>query len=165
MSVQPGDTKQAELALPDLGWPSPIFEAERAEMTLPALESLATSPTYADVTGVLRARATLSAELFELARRISFQHHRRAAAAVACTLLLLLGAILSILLRNQMPLVVFFWSFLLAITTIILINAGENVARGEAAGFGFVLGQAVTWSGIGVLSAVCGWAYRRVVRH
>lgn len=165
VGVQPGNTRQAELALPDLRWPSQIFEAERAEMSLEALLQLSTSPTYADSQAVLRARSDLSGELSDLHRQISFQNHRRAAAAVACTLLLLLGSLLSILLREQMPLVVFFWSFLLAITTIILINAGENVAVGERATAGILLGQAVTWSGIGVLTGVCLWAYRRVVRH
>ncbi|BAM03737.1 LptF/LptG family permease [Phycisphaera mikurensis] len=165
VTVQPGDTRQAELALPDLVWPEPIFETERQELSFEGLLELSTSPTYADSEGVLAARRKLSGELFRLDRRISFQSHRRAASAAACTLLLLLGALLSIQLRHQMPLVVFFWSFLLAITTIILINAGENVATGEAGGWGGVLGLAVTWTGVAVLVGVCLWSYRRVRRH
>ena len=165
VGVEPGGTRQAELALPDLRWPGEIFATERADLSLEGLVELSTSPTYAGSKGVLRARAALSGKLAELDRKISFQHHRRAASAAACTLLLLLGTLLSILLRHQMPLVVFFWSFLLAITTIILINAGENVATGEAGGFGVLLGKAVTWSGIVALACVCGWAYARVVRH
>lgn len=165
VAVEPGGTRQAELALPDLRWPGEIFAAERAKLSMAGLVELSTSPTYETSGPVLRARSQLSGELAELDRKISFQRHQRAASAAACTLLLLLGALLSVLLREQMPLVVFFWSFLLAITTIILINAGENVATGEAGGFGVLLGKAVTWSGILALACVCGWAYARVVRH
>ncbi|MEM9881815.1 MAG: LptF/LptG family permease [Planctomycetota bacterium] len=98
-----------------------------------------------------------------LKRNIVGQRHERAASAVSCALLLLLGAVLSIRLRDRPPLVVYFWSFLLAIVTLIIISSGVNVAGVSPASL--AAGMAVVWSGNLLLLVLLLLAYRGLTRH
>ncbi len=163
VDVLPGNTQQPTIRLGDLTWPAPIFEAETAAPGFDELSTLATSPDYAGSPQVETTRERLRHEFVRLHQRINSQRHERAASATSCTLLLLLGAILSVHLRHQLPLVVFFWAFVLAILTIILVSTGENLA--SDARFPSYFGLGVIWSGNVVLACVLGWVYCRVARH
>ncbi|MEM1026469.1 MAG: LptF/LptG family permease [Planctomycetota bacterium] len=161
--VEPGNTRQAVIERRDLTWPEPIFAAETDVPGYEELRTLAMSPVYASSVPVQDARNALSAEFIELDRRIRAQRHLRAASATGCTLLLLLGAVLSIHLRSQLPLVVFFLVFVMAILSIILVNTGENITATATSPLG--VGMAVLWSGNVALAIVLGWMYCRVARH
>ncbi|MEM8782029.1 MAG: LptF/LptG family permease [Planctomycetota bacterium] len=161
--VQPGETRQAVIERRDLTWPEPIFAAETDVPGYEELRDLANSPVYASSIPVRRARNALSREFIELDRRIRAQRHLRAASATGCTLLLLLGAVLSIHLRSQLPLVVFFLTFVMAILSILLVNTGENMTSDVDQPL--ALGMGVLWSGNVALAVALGWMYCRVARH
>ncbi|MEM7577938.1 MAG: LptF/LptG family permease [Planctomycetota bacterium] len=163
VQVQPGDTRQAVIERRDLVWPEPIFAAESDVPGYDELSALAMSPVYASSVQVQDARNALSIEFIELDRRIRAQRHLRAASATGCTLLLLLGAVLSIQLRSQLPLVVFFLVFVMAILSIILVNTGENLTADTQSPL--AVGMGVLWSGNVALAVVLGWMYCRVARH
>lgn len=123
----------------------------------------------ADRWGVSDAPAVQSTldRLNEERRRLAYSIraivHERAASAVSCLLLTLIGAVLSIALRGQTTLAVFFWSLMLALMTIILINTGQNLTRSGAYPAAATLG--VLWLGNALLVAVAVLLYRRVARH
>lgn len=119
--------------------------------------------TYAASKAVGGAATRLDDLLASLSRSIVAQRHERAASAVSCSLLLLLGAVLSIRFKGQSPLVVYFWSFLLAIVTLIIIGSGVNVASGTDASLG--AGMAVVWSGNALLLIVLLLSYRKLSRN
>ncbi len=161
--VDPGDTRQALLRFRDLTWPEPIFSAESATPGYEELRDLATSADYARSEPVQLARDKLREEFVLLDRRIRAQRHYRAASATSCALLLALGAVLSIHLCRQLPLVVFFWTFVLAIVTIILVSTGENLT--SDARFPAFAGMGLMWAGNVVLALVLGTVYCKVARH
>ncbi len=161
--VEPGDTRQAVIERRDLSWPEPIFAAESSVPSYGELSALARSQDYADSEPVQAAREAVSDQFLRLDRRIRAQRHLRAASATGCTLLLLLGAVLSIKLRSQLPLVVFFLTFVLAILSIILVNTGENFTSDKDSPL--AVGMGVLWSGNVGLAVVLGWMYCRVARN
>ncbi|MEX0744917.1 MAG: LptF/LptG family permease [Phycisphaeraceae bacterium] len=156
-------TERSALTLPRLLWPDRATAEEPSAMSLEALIKLAGEPNYRGVREVGRAVSRLNSEINELAFEIVALQHDRAASAVACMLLTLLGAVLSIHLRGQMTLVVYFWSFMLAIVTILLIYAGENIATKER--FPLYAGLGVLWSGNVLLAMLIGWVYCRLARN
>lgn len=118
---------------------------------------------YAASPPVGSAVNSLEHELFSLRRNIVGQRHERAAAAVSCSLMLLLGAVLSIRMKGQSPLIVYFWSFLLAIVTLIIINSGVNLAGDSRASV--TVGMTVVWSGNVLLLVVLVLGYRVLSRN
>ncbi|MEM9789828.1 MAG: LptF/LptG family permease [Planctomycetota bacterium] len=98
-----------------------------------------------------------------LGRRILGHVNERAASSVACLLLMLMGALLAILNRGQLPLVVYFWSFLAAIAVVVVINIGQRQTGTE--GGWLIGGLAVLWSGNAALVAAVALLYERVARH
>ena len=99
----------------------------------------------------LRNRAERLARLIgSLSRKIDTQLNERAASATCCLLVLMLGAVLSLRLGDRMPLVIFFWSFLLSIVAIVLTYSGSNLAEDAAT---VSLGIAVIWSGCALVAA------------
>ena len=158
------DVRQAEIPIKGLIWPDPIF-AEGPIRALPfeAIRELVRTPPFANQRDVQRARNRLVDELTRLARTIRAHTHERAASAVSCTLLILLGAVLAIALRGRPPLVTFFWAFLLAMLTIILISTGRTL--GSSLKFPLAAGLGIMWAGNAVLLAVLGVVYCRVARH
>ena len=145
-------------------WPEPLTEPGFREMgTLTMLDEVAGRPRYDNAEAVRSASGTLVDALLQLEREIKAQLHQRAASAISCLLLILAGAALSMQLRHQMPLVVYFWVFLPAIATLIMINTGENMASG--ARFPPYVGLSVVWFGNVILAVVAGWAYCRLARN
>ncbi len=156
-------TQQPTLPIKALRWPTLIFEREQREMSYDALEELSTQPVYADSPTVGPRRQQLATEYVVLHYRIRGALHQRAASAVSCCLLLLLGAVLSIRMRSSLPLVVYFATFVLAILTVIITNAGGNMAT--SANFPLAGALGVLWSANAALLVVLGVAYCQVARH
>ena len=150
------------VAFRQLSWPRFLpedLDQRRAQELLAEGEK----PVYAESRAVRSERSQLRYALQDLRQSIIAQRHERAASAVSFALLLLLGAVLSIRLRGQATLVVYFWSFMLAIVTLIIINSGVNVAAGTDASV--AAGMAVVWAGNGLLLAVLWASYRKMARH
>lgn len=145
-----------------LSWPE-FLPADLQDRRARELLAEAGDDAYAASSSVGSAVNALESELQSLRRNIMGQRHERAAAAVSCSLLLLLGAVLSIRLKGQSPLVVYFWSFLLAIVTLIIINSGVNLAGDTKASM--ALGMGVVWSGNVLLLFVLLLGYRRLSRN
>jgi len=154
---------EPSLALRGLAWPSRILSDDLANQTAAQLFARAAEPTFAGASAVAARTRDLHKEVGKLKRSILAERNQRAASAVSCALLILLGAVLSIHLRGQAPLTVYFWSFLLAIITLIVISTGVNVAGGTDSPLG--VGLAVMWSGNALLLSVIAVLYVKVVRH
>jgi lipopolysaccharide export LptBFGC system permease protein LptF len=122
----------------------------------------AAAPAYAASDAVASAGNRLRGVVAELRSEIVAQRHERAASAVSCSLLLLLGAVLSIRLKGQAALLVYFWSFILAIVTLIIINSGVNIVGGTPASL--TVGMTVLWSGNLLLLLVLVFSYWRMSR-
>ena len=150
------------VAFRQLSWPR-FMPEDLDQRTAQDLLAEGEKPVYAGSRGVREERRQLRYALQDLRQSIIAQRHERAASAVSFALLLLLGAVLSIRLRGQATLVVYFWSFMLAIVTLIIINSGVNVAAGTDASV--AAGMAVVWAGNGLLLAVLWFSYRKMARH
>ncbi len=147
--------------LPRLAWSTPLFDAALDQMPARALMAwVEKAPQPQDV---VSAWEKLDYQIIHLARRVIAQLHERAASSVACMLLLLLGALLAMTLRGQMPLMVYFWAFCLAILSTIIMNTGQRSAGGM--GEPLILGLSVLWSGNVILAIVCGVLYVRLARN
>jgi len=91
---------------------------------------------------------------------------------VATPRLLLLGTLLSVRLRDRLPLVVFFWAFVLAILTLIMIYTGSSMAERvsvqdiiEGTGGDRLIGMGILWGGNLILLFVIARLYLRVARN
>jgi len=151
------------LTLPSLVWtdsqsPTGVEDTSIGELWQQAQAFGTPTPS-----GVAKATQTLHRELERLGRRIVALLHERAAAAVACLLLVLLGAIISILLKGQLPLVAYFWTFLLAILSVIIVNAGQNMAGRHD--LHPSLGLSLLWSGNALLTAILVMLYGKLARN
>ena len=154
-------TEQAHLTLPRGWWPKPIY-APLAKEESEALLKQARS-NYADDQVVSKQADLLEAGRLKLGRRIVAKVHERAATAVSCVLVLTLGALISLYLRGKMTLVVYFWSFLLAILAVIIVHGGENVMGDLSQSM--MTGKILLWSGNAILLAAIAYTYRRVSRN
>lgn len=142
-------------------WPEVGFKRLQ-EYDYHQLQATALEEEFVGSDQVGHASARLDYEIEAMKRAVVSERNVRAASAVSCSLLLLLGAALSIRMKGQMPLVVYFWSFLLAIVTLIIINSGANVAGGTQS---ITLGMVVLWSGNALLLTVISIEYLRLSRN
>jgi lipopolysaccharide export system permease protein len=164
VDMRSGATAQRAIyTSPRLSWPWPLFAQPIAEISLSELIAESKRPVYADSYSITEAAARLVREQTRLLYRIIGHLNERAASAIACLLLLLLGSTLSMLLKKQLPLVVFFWSFLLAIVALIIINSGQNMAGNTEIPRPLSLG--LLWSGDVLLLAVLAALYHRLARN
>lgn len=154
--------------MPQMVWPTYVLGVPRGEVGMDEAQSVAGQPRYQrEIRGyktnpVVGHYRRLAGAIDELFNRVTAQLHSRAASAIACTLLLLLGAVLSMKMKHQMALVVYFWSFLLAVVTIIIIHTGTNMVHGGSSLGGSL---ALMWSGNVILAAVVGWSYCQLARN
>jgi lipopolysaccharide export LptBFGC system permease protein LptF len=146
-----------------LSWPTSILQQGDGQVRPNEFISMAELPMYADSDRVGQMVDRVQSEIADLGRRITGLRHERAASAVSCALLLVLGALLSLRLRGQMPLVVYFWSFLLAIITIIIVGSGQNVIG--SLDMPVAIGVVLLWSGNGMLLTVILLLYLRIAKH
>jgi len=149
-----------------------VMRLPRLTLAQPLLDRPANDTTYQQALAMARADGSppvLSAarEMIErvqlLGRRVLGHVNDRAASSVACLLLMLMGSLLAILNRGQLPLVVYFWSFLAAIFVVVLINVGQRTTGTE--GSWLAGGLALLWSGNAALVAIVAFLYERVARH
>ncbi len=155
-------TEKPTDSLPPMNWPTPIIDKQAEQLPVDQLNELARKH-YTRSANVTQAGLGLQRNIQKLGRKIVSQLHERAASAITCLMLLVFGAVLAIHLRGQLPLVVFFWSFLLAIVSIIIIHTGQSLAatgRMPVAG-----GLAVLWSGNAAMLLVTFMVYRRLARN
>lgn len=153
-------TEHARRTLPRLHWPAAMLPENPS---LSFLVSLADQQPYADNAGIQSAVDRVAMQVRRLAHRITGQLHDRAASALACLLLMVLGAVLSMHFKHHPPLLVYFWSFLLAIMTLLLIYAGERTARSHE--MPIFIGLSILWSGNLLLAIVIGTFYCRLARN
>ena len=162
LSSDEPSTEKLDDTLPPMTWPTPIIDPDAAQMPLPALEQIA-EHHYHRSRNVSNAKAGLDRNVHKLGRKILSQLHERAASAITCMMLLIFGALLAIHLKGQMPLTVFFWSFLLAIVSIIVISTGQNLAITERTSV--ATGMAVLWAGNGGMALAIFLVYRKLARN
>lgn len=164
---RPGFGEWTQHELPRLVWPHRLVPENHQEMSNEQLLQLSTATIQGagrrQPSALMRAVTQLGDELTDLAKEIFAQLHARAASAVSCLLLLVLGAVLSLDMKKQMPLVVYFWSFMLALVTIILIHTGANMAGGLR--FPLYIGLGVLWSGNVLLAVIIAAVYCRMARN
>jgi len=126
-------------------WPEVMLDSLQDRTTGELLTEARRMLQTVDHPGEIRADATaLAQERRELHAQIEGEIHERAASAISAGLVLLLGAVLSMKLRLRLPLVVYFWSFLLAIGAIIITMSGERIIEGVG---NLPVGLLFTWSG------------------
>lgn len=154
-------SKQRLVERNDLRWPAPVMEELRKHT---AMDLLAVSDEhYKNSIPVMKARKELSKEIDTLWRKLISQVHQRAASAASCLLVLMLGAVLSIKLRDRMPLVVYFWTFLLAFVAVVVINSGDKLADSNSSR-GLWMALTVIWMGNVILASALGLNYWKLSR-
>ncbi|MCH6550730.1 MAG: LptF/LptG family permease [Planctomycetes bacterium] len=129
---------------------------------LPSGQLLDRARTAAERRGPLRRYfLNLGDRLDALGRNIRGRLLKRYALSTTACLLLVLGAAMGMWLRESLPLVIYLWSFLPSILSIILISGGEQMIRdGQVTG-----GILVMWSGNAVLLGLFVLAGYRLSRH
>lgn len=147
---------------PGLGWPTPLIDEDIESQPLSALQSVA-GIHYGKSRNVDIAGKELEKSILKLGRKIISQLHERAASALTCLMLLVFGAVLAMQLKGHMPLVVFFWSFMLAIVSIIIINTGQNLASSTKVTVS--AGLTVLWAGNVGMALAIFIVYRRLARN
>jgi len=155
-------TEKLTHPLPPLAWQNPVIDPETENKPISDLLAAA-GPHLTLSKNVEIAKAGLDRNLLKLNRKIIAQLHERAASAITCLILLVFGAVLAIHLKGQMPLVVFIWSFLLAIVSILVITMGQELAIAKPSTV--VSGLAFLWSsniGLALLTLV---VYKKLARN
>ncbi len=153
-------TGKLEHVFDALVWPEPLLVNPTSigvDQWLKTTESQAAKEPDSALAG---ARAELLHEKQVLHQRLISQFHIRLAAALVCLLLPILGAAMSLWRRGSLPLVVFFWCFLVAIVSIILINIGGNMAKTTPERF--YMGVGLTWLPIVFQAGLLGWIFNRL---
>lgn len=156
-------TEKLADTLPPMLWPVDVIDKDIEDKPLEVL--LATVGRHLGKSGnVDSAQKGLDYNLQKLGRKIISQLHERAASAVTCLMLLVFGSVLAMHLKGQLPLVVFFWSFMLAIVSIIIIHTGQNLAASPDRA-SVPMGLAVLWSGNVGMALAIFVVYRRLARN
>lgn len=154
--------------------------AEQPELTLPkaslpgehlaamARQDLSSLLKLADQAGpragpVAEAAGDLRAYIRQVSAKIITFLHQRAASSVSSMFILVIGALLSLLLRTKIPLVVYFWGFVIAAATVMISQGGGTMATRP--GFDMTTGLVVIWAGDLVLLLAAGVIYMRLSRH
>lgn len=167
------ENEKAEHVFAPMGWDGDLMaESGLNTMSSAELGDLSEQQPYYGSVDVREAKARLAHEMMSLSLKISGQAHTRAASAVACLLLIVLGAVLAIRLKGRMPLVVFFWSFLLALLTLLMIYTGQNMATSLDEDFlttggpnwGQMVGLGILWAGNLLTLTIIGREYCRIAR-
>jgi len=155
-------TEKPTDTLPSMRWPTPVIDPDIQGKPIDELVALAERHITRSK-NVDSALAGLDRNIRKLGRKIIAQLHERAASAITCLILLVFGAVLAIHLKGQMPLVVFFWSFLLAVMSIIIIHTGQNLAvTGQAS---VADGLTVLWAGNAGMALATLIVYRKLARN
>ena len=159
------DTERREVwrTMQQMRWPDPDGIAKPLR-NRPLLELLPTvMARYEQVPEIKHVVARARKQVDRLMRLTIAQIHERASLAVGCLLTVVLGAVLSIKLRGSAPLVVYFWTFLLAASAVIVTRSGDQLIGGTGLPFG--IGVAVTWTGNLLIVAAILASYWRLEKN
>jgi len=159
---------KAEYAFPAMRYPEQVLGVDPATLTAEQLSDWSHRETIRDASGVQQARHQLRFRIIQLKYMIDAELYTRLATALATPLLLLLGTLLAVYLHDRLPLVVFFWAFILAIITLVMIHTGSSMAERVAVddlGGDRLIGVAVLWGGNLILLFVIARLYLRVARN
>ncbi len=156
-------TQHNEYAVTRTRWPAQTLQPLTGFASTELIDMVYDHPELAAVENVMVACNRLQRGIVKLHREIEAQLHKRAAAATSCLFALLVGTLLSIRLKDRMPLVVYFWTFLLSVLVAIITYSGEKVATNSKLSAN--IGLFVTWSGAMLLFAVVAGLYAKVSRN
>jgi lipopolysaccharide export LptBFGC system permease protein LptF len=152
---------------PDVSGPVPLPDLvlSNALTTVPAVPSLTllNQAGVSDVKSMRGLAADAKVEVKELFQAIASELHSRASFSLSCLTLVLLGAALGLLMRGYNPLAVFVVGFVPALTMVLLITAGREMAEGSSkmAHTGIVL----IWAGNVALLAMVAAVYAKLLRQ
>lgn len=165
-------TNKASYVFPAMRMLDQRITIDPTELSAEQLNEWSRSQTAADTQPIKDARAMLRFRIVELRYLIDAEVYMRFATAIATPLLLVLGALLAVRLRDRLPLVVFFWSFVLAILTLVMINTGGSMAEqvnlkqvADGTGTDRTIGLGILWGGNLILLLVIGSLYLRLSRN
>lgn len=163
---------KAEYAFPAMRLPDQVLGEDPAGLTTQELNAWTRRESMLASNSVQQARLNLSFSIYQLKYVIEAELHTRLATALATPLLLLLGTLLAVYLRDRLPLVVFFWAFVLAIVTLIMIYTGSSMAERvsvqdiiEGTSGDRLIGLGILWGGNLILLFVIARLYLRVARN
>lgn len=158
-----------EYAFPAVRSPSAVLGVDLMQITTEELSDWTKRGSMKDSAGVQQASAYLHFRIYELKYMIEAELYTRLATSLATPLLLLLGTLLAVRLHDRLPLVVFFWAFLMAIVTLVMIYTGSSMAERisieDIHGGDRLIGVAVLWSGNLILLLLIARLYLRVARN
>lgn len=164
---RPEVTEHATLSLPMLRWAGDSLMRDVPRRGLGwALEPLIEQAEARVANGDSRIESSLNKlreELEALRHEIAVLHNERIASSVAVFLLSIVGVLLSMRLRHGMVLVIYMWSFALAVVNVILINTGPTFAR--MIEYPIVMKAGLMWSGNIAIAVLCIMLYRKIARH
>lgn len=163
---------KAEYAFPAMRYDAQVLGQDPAALSADDLNAWTRRDAMRDAPAVQAARLNLSFSIFQLKYMIEAELHTRLATALATPLLLLLGTLLSVRLRDRLPLVVFFWAFILAIVTLVMIHTGSSMAERVAINDIIngqsgdrLIGMGILWGGNLMLLFIIARLYLRVARN
>ena len=165
-------TNKEEYAFPAMRYPNQVLGQDPSKMTPEQLSEWTQQDAMRSAEGVQQARRNMLFRLYELKYMIDAELYTRFATAIATPLLLLLGTLLAVRLHDRLPLVVFFWAFMLAIVSLVMIHTGSSMAERvkiedviSGSGGDRLIGVAVLWAGNLILLLLIGRLYLRVARN
>jgi lipopolysaccharide export system permease protein len=130
-------------------WPKPLTEPLLAQDWQALVSTASTSYPTNNVSASVRS---LKYQVNKLGHKIIAQLNHRAAHALIGPLLLLLGTLLSMKKRGKMPLVVFFWSFLISVIATVTMLSGK--AMTDDPNMWIPAGVMISWSGNLLIAAL-----------
>lgn len=130
---------------------------------LQLLDFARSDATLASVPEVKKAANRLDYNIQKTSREIEYHLHMRAALATCCLFTLMLGAVMSMKMRHSLPLVVYFWTFLLTIVALIITHSGKNLMTDRA--YDLRAGLVVVWLGASLLGAVVMGIYWKLIKN
>lgn len=165
-------TRKSEYAFPAMRYSQEVLGIDPSGMSAEDLNAWSMKQARSDAPTVLRAREMLRYNIIQLKYMIDAELYTRFASALATPLLLMLGGLLAVRLRDRLPLAVFFWSFMLAVITLIMIKTGGSMAErytleqfAQGAKTDRLIGVGVLWGGNLMLLLVCARLYLKIARN
>ena len=160
---QPGPPVRHTTIRKRVTWPVPVagpMSRYRASQLLAMLEP---GQPYHGIRAINLEAQRLKRNLDRLRRKIVAQINLRGASATAVVLFLMTAALLSLRMGRRLPLVVYFWTFLITIAVVVIIHSGENLMTNLDLAIG--AGLAVSWMGTMLLGVVVVMLYGLVTRR
>lgn len=158
-----------EYAFPAMRHTAQVLGEDPTNLSTEQLHEWTRRASMIDSASVQNARLNLSFTIYQLKYMIEAELHTRLATSLATPLLLLLGTLLAVRMRDRLPLVVFFWAFILAIVTLVMIYTGSSMAEridiNNIQGGDRLVGMGILWGGNLLLLFVIARLYLRVARN